>query len=831
MYNLNPLKLFAKKDDGKAKPPQGFNRDMVAALNDTLADWQLGSYDNPDDLVGKKGLTVYKTMRNDEQVKACQQAKIKSRLCTTYEIKAGDPENALSKEIAEFIDDQLAGIKGTFKTKLRDIMTARDYGFSITEKLFEIIEDGKWRGKIGLKDLKTKEPFNFKFKVDKYRNLEGILLDTLLPRQDSDDLGTAKKPFPVDKFVIYTANKEFGNWYGQSDFREAYRSYWSKNFIMKFHNIFLERFGMPAIKVSYPEEYRQDGELMDILDNLLKNYQSKTGFRVPEGVSVDLIEAVRAGKASYETAIEMHDKKIARALLWPDMAMQAGEKGGSFALAKKRFSLFILILEEMGYEIEDTIMQDQIIRPLVNLNWGIVEESLMPQFVFEPLEEEDTKLRSEIIQIMIDKGVVDPEEEWIRDFVNIPEMDEAIRKKREEEAERREKEGNKPPDDDDTNTDDDTKPDDNNPDKPFAYQLRREPTEFERKVNFARLARVINSYEDHLRNDLTEVVMGWKKHIFNQVQKAFNTKSLNDVKRMWIRNSKEFERVLKNWLVKIHLDSKFNEMEVLKKSGLDIELVKKPIPRSQGFALSEYALPEFDPWEVMPISDAIKFFNAKRLAYISRKGGKRKLITLGKRKELDFYDKQAFAISGIESEYILGKAKMITMAGIRNGTQRESIRALESLFDKYINLGELKDGKLLSPSRLENIVRTNTNSALNKAREDLFVDPDIDDFVPWVEYSAILDDRTCFPADTKVQTKTGIRNIQDIQLNDEVITHTGEHKKVYGLHKRIYKGKFVKIKTGNKELICSADHLIYDGQNFVPANSLIVGGKIACLKK
>jgi len=81
---------------------------------------------------------------------------------------------------------------------------------------------------------------------------------------------------------------------------------------------------------------------------------------------------------------------------------------------------------------------------------------------------------------------------------------------------------------------------------------------------------------------------------------------------------------------------------------------------------------------------------------------------------------------------------------------------LENLFGKYIDQGKIS-ANLVSPNRLETIIRTNTNDALNRGREALFNDPDIDEFVPFVQVSAVRDERVtlyCLGLDGKVFKKS-----------------------------------------------------------------------------
>lgn len=774
MYIIDPYSEYSHIPENTVPKDQEtstrhITKEIVTASSRIFRAWGFDEY-NPDDLVQKKGLHTYSEMRKDSQIKSIQQTKIKARLSTDYEIKAGDPDNALSVEMAEFVDYNLLNIKETFKVKLADIMTARDYGYSLSEKIFEIIATGRWTGKIGLRNIKTKEPFDYRFQIDKFRNVTGIIRDNV--NQDIDgDLGTHANPYPLHKFILYSANKEFGNPYGQSDLREAYKPWWSKNFVLKFMNIYLERFGMPTLAAKYEDKHAKDKNLMNVIDNLLKNYQSKAGFRVPEGVTLELLEAKRKGEGGYIAAIDKYDVMMARALLMPDMAAQGGSGGGSYALSRERFALFVLVLDEMGDDIENAVVDDQIIEQLILFNYGIVDNDLKPKFKFESIHEDNVEVKAKIIDILVKAGIVNPNEEWVRDYTNIPDKPQEIKDKeaadktladkqvqdalKKEEEERREREGRKISGNVPSATAKDIE-------KAKAmhldFELTREPTVYEVKVDFPDLDKQAQSYEEHLTEDLLDVVLKWRSQIIKQSESILKNNDNKAINKMTLRNVGDFKNILRNWMVKIDLDNKFRESQVLINGEVPLQLEKKKIPKAVAFAhIIEYAsAPEFDPWMPMPTAQALEFMRTKRIVRKVQEDGSRTELVLGTTKEMAYYEDTAFAISGIESTHILNQSKMILFDAIATGDAKTATVNLENLFDRYIDKGSIS-ANLTTPNRLNTIVRNNVNTAQNRGREMYYKDPEIADFIPFVQVSAILDSRTtdyCAGLDGKVFKKT-----------------------------------------------------------------------------
>ena len=188
---------------------------------------------NPDALAKRKGgLKVYDSMRIDDMVKASLTLKKQATLAPGWEIEAASEDKA-DVEVAEFVKFVFEDMDGTINNALKQILTALDYGYSITEEVWKVIEQGPYKGKVGIRALKAKKPHYYRFDLDKYSNIKpkGLIQDLGF----GTGLGGTK--LPINKFIIYSYQKEFGNWYGSSDLRPAYRNYWSKDNLIKFWNI------------------------------------------------------------------------------------------------------------------------------------------------------------------------------------------------------------------------------------------------------------------------------------------------------------------------------------------------------------------------------------------------------------------------------------------------------------------------------------------------------------------------------------------------------------------------------------------------------------------
>lgn len=362
---------------------------------------------NPDALVDKKGLEIFGDMLKDDQVKAAMSVKKFARLSTQFFIKPAS-DSSEDKQIAEFYATQLEQMPGTMIRVLLGIMTALDYGYSILEENYQFIEEGQYNGKIGLASIKSRKPHDFDLEQDRHSNLIGLTQD-----QDGKEVA-----LPIEKFLIMSWMAEWENPYGNSDLVAAYPAWWSKDVILKFWNIYIERYATPPLIGWYPPG-ATDKTKSDLLE-ILEDIQVKTAMRVPEGIRIEPLEVNLTGADIFSKAIESRDRMIAKSMLIPDLlGLSAVKTTGSYALGKKQFDLFIGILWHLGRTIEEVI-HDQLTIPFIDMNFNVDK---YPKWLFEPLTEESMETKAKIIQILSNAGFVDATNEetqaWVSRYMNI----------------------------------------------------------------------------------------------------------------------------------------------------------------------------------------------------------------------------------------------------------------------------------------------------------------------------------------------------------------------------------------------------------------------------
>lgn len=330
---------------------------------------------NPTGLIRTRGYSILHQMRIDDQIKAAMVFKKHAVISTGWEICAPEGKKA-SWEPVVFVENALKALAGSLNTQLLAAMTCMDYGFSITEKLWEM---GAQR--VVLAGLKTRAPDWWWFDMDSHGNVLGL-------RQNNIQM-------PPEKFIIWTYDKEFDNPYGNSDLLAAYRPWWAKDNAYKFMMILLERMGIPPIFALYnPSAYPTAGAGSTVradLKKVLNNLQAATSGIIPRPSKDDLDmwtpELANNVARVFIPAIEMMNKDISRALLMPGLlGLTSDSSVGSQARTKVQFDMFMLVIDKIRQDIEEFFMQENIVKPLCDYNFSGIAD--YPIFKFKPLTDD-----------------------------------------------------------------------------------------------------------------------------------------------------------------------------------------------------------------------------------------------------------------------------------------------------------------------------------------------------------------------------------------------------------------------------------------------------------
>lgn len=259
-------------------------------------------------------------------------------------------------------------------------------GLSVAEIMWELKDD-----KLVPKDLFSRNPNRFVF--DKDFNLR-------LRTPSNPYLG---EELPPNKF-IYLRNEPFAeNPYGNALCKELYWYYWFKKNAIKWWNIFMEKFGSPTVLAEYPPSVLNTAQ-KQALDTVLDTLQNSTNVKVPEGIKISFLEALRRGDAGYYQFIGYCDEQITKSIHGQTLTSGQGVGGtGSYALGKVHSET------KQEYTANDckilmSGINSQLIPPLVDFNF--VGVTAYPKLVihYEPPEDLEVEARKDKI-VFVDIGL------------------------------------------------------------------------------------------------------------------------------------------------------------------------------------------------------------------------------------------------------------------------------------------------------------------------------------------------------------------------------------------------------------------------------------------
>lgn len=335
---------------------------------------------SPDELVATRGIAIYRQMMSDEQVKAVMVFKrdaITSRGWTF----AFDKHATLSEDEKQtrirVMDGAVEKMRGSFEDALNAVAKGRQYGFSMTEIVHDVVTIGD-KAYVGLHSLLARDASTFKFYTDPYGNLLKVV-----QRVDGSEIEV-----DAGKFVHYVHCPEEDPYYGMSDLRQAYRSWYVKDAVIKLYATFLERFagGFTALELQEGHNIVPGSKQHDALQDVLRNIRNLSGMILPPFVKLNVVTPSTTGE--YREALTYFDLAIAKALLVPNLlGLSHAGQTGSFSQSQTQLEAFFWTLNADTRRLE-ACLNEQLFKPLAAMNWG---DSEYPAFRFKPASQEHVR--------------------------------------------------------------------------------------------------------------------------------------------------------------------------------------------------------------------------------------------------------------------------------------------------------------------------------------------------------------------------------------------------------------------------------------------------------
>lgn len=391
------------EEEEQATPSRLMTRDM-GILVDRVFTYGVSKYAqtrNPDDV----DIETYRLMQGDSQISAGLNCMILATIGNGWEFNFKDLNDT---DQVDFIRraysgiNQMPGKRGSLFEVFREVLSALWAGYSVTEKVWKQDQNGKWV----ISRYKVLPPETIEFKVDK----QGRLSKSSAVIQNPN----ARNPvvLPARKVNVFTINGDFGNPYGTSILKPVHKTWYVKDWLLKFHSMFLENMGSPF----WVGKTNRDTADMNAA---LQDAKQSAVITLGEGEDVSIIETQNSG-AAFLDAIRYHDGQIMRGMLVPSLLTGQDETYGSRALSEVQFEMFKLSrIGALQTQLQSWINHD--IREMIQLNFG--KQESYPELQFRSWSRADMTKMSRMIGDLITARVVTPDEAWIRQFLELPERD------------------------------------------------------------------------------------------------------------------------------------------------------------------------------------------------------------------------------------------------------------------------------------------------------------------------------------------------------------------------------------------------------------------------
>lgn len=255
------------------------------------------------------GYRGYEELLRDEQVASTFNQRRLAVIRRPWQVMPGG-EKRIDKQAAKLVEDTLTRIG--WDQVCDQMLYARFFGFAVAEIMWRVES-----GRVEVAEIRVRDRRRFGFAPDR-----GLRLLTST-KPDGETL-------PDRKFwVLSVGASHFDEPYGRGLAQQVYWPVWFKRQGARFWAVFMEKFAAPTAVGKFPagtsEETRH--KLMEALEAV----STDSGVAIPEGMSIELLEASRGGQATYAEWMDYWDRAISKAILGQTMTT---EDGSSLSQAK-----------------------------------------------------------------------------------------------------------------------------------------------------------------------------------------------------------------------------------------------------------------------------------------------------------------------------------------------------------------------------------------------------------------------------------------------------------------------------------------------------------------
>jgi len=374
-----------------------------------------------------------------------------------------------SEEITNWVNEQLDKIQGGWTNAVKEMLSATWAGYSVSEKVWANTKNG-----FVPEAIVTLPPGTILFETDRTGRLtaDGILQyqrnynpqmlaqglgffggiigigsgfsgnsvrpdafakfgDLPFPMRTANTFNYLSIRIPTQKCIHYSYNAQgcFGNPYGRSLLRRAYKYYVLKDEFLRMMAVALDRKGTPLTLI-YADQHaslldpskKTAGKNMkgtkaasmradEAAQAAFKNIHNDSFIVLPgkKGQIYDTDFVPQASNtADFIEALRFCNNSIMRALLIPSLAFNAGDGTGSYALGQEHSKTFDKVLDSNLEGLSNVLMQ-QLIKEMIAYNFpaSAWEKDGLGSFSKREFSQEERQKEAEMFEKAVNMGIVD----------------------------------------------------------------------------------------------------------------------------------------------------------------------------------------------------------------------------------------------------------------------------------------------------------------------------------------------------------------------------------------------------------------------------------------
>lgn len=386
-------------------------RETVFAPRELVLKTGKGPYENTNREIARRGIRwIEQHVERDSHFMSTMDTRISALIKHGWKIVPAVSEKNGKLMISDkdltlsrFVQHALDEMAGSFEADVMAMMTHISRGFSISEINYKYIEKGIYSGKIGLDSIRYKDPEYFGFIYDTHGHFDLVQNDPEYRKLD------------IRKFVHFINGFNDENPYGLSNAAVCAFWVWLKENGAKYWSIFQERFGQPIAMLEVPDNLDEKADRA--ADDIVSSVHESTALKVPKGMVLKFLEAMRTGEANYRGFLEFANNEISKVNLGSTLTVDTQKNAsGSHALGKEHADVMNI---KLSFDIISsmTAINQQLIRRLIDYNFSDVEK--YPRFQWNAVNSTGFITFAQGIEALQRTGVRIPAS-WAHEISGIP---------------------------------------------------------------------------------------------------------------------------------------------------------------------------------------------------------------------------------------------------------------------------------------------------------------------------------------------------------------------------------------------------------------------------